>query len=88
MRDDVAADGINQHQAFGLKDTTWLDMRGHLHSDALHVIERFTRSEDGQSLTHEVTIDDPKMYSKPWPTVTKSHALRRDMTIQEFICEV
>lgn len=71
----------------GFRDTTWLDMRGHLHSDALHVIERFTRSEDGKSLQHDVTIDDPKMYSKPWQSVTKSHTLRPDMTIQEFICE-
>ncbi len=71
----------------GFNDSTWLDMRGHLHSDALHVIERFTRSADGQSLVHEVTIDDPKMYERPWPGLTKTHALRPDMRIQEFICE-
>lgn len=71
----------------GFNDQTWLDMRGHLHSDALHVIERFTRSEDGKSLKHEVTIDDPKMYAKPWQAVTKSHQLRPELKIQEFICE-
>lgn len=72
----------------GFNDQTWLDMRGHLHSDALHVIERFTLSDDGKSLKHEVTIDDPKMYSKPWQSVTKSHQRRPEMVIQEFICEI
>jgi hypothetical protein len=71
----------------GFNDQTWLDMRGHLHSDALHIIERFTRSEDGKSLKHEVTIDDPKMYSKPWQGLTKSHTFRPDLKIQEFVCE-
>lgn len=71
----------------GFHDTMWLDMRGHPHSDALHVIERYTLSADANSLQHEVTIDDPKMYSKPWQTVTKSHARRPDLKIQEFICE-
>lgn len=71
----------------GFNDQTWLDMRGHLHSDALHIIERFTLSDDGKSLKHEVTVDDPKMYSKPWQSVTKSHDRRPDMVIQEFICE-
>lgn len=71
----------------GFNEDTWLDMRGHLHSDALHVIERFTLSDDGKSLKHEVTIDDPKMYSKPWQGETKSHQRRTDLVIQEFICE-
>jgi hypothetical protein len=71
----------------GYDDRTWLDMRGHPHSDALHTIERFTLSEDGRSLEYAVTIDDPKMYSKPWQAVTKSHARRPDMVIQEFVCE-
>jgi hypothetical protein len=71
----------------GFNGLTWLDMQGHLSSDALHLIERFTRSEDGKTLTYDVTIDDPKMYSKPWPAVTKTHALRPDIKIQEFICE-
>ena len=50
----------------GLKDApwTWLDTAGHQHSDALHVIERFTR--DGDKIDYEYTVDDPGMYNKPW----------------------
>jgi hypothetical protein len=49
-----------------LKDApwTWLDTAGHQHSDALHVIERFTRTPKG--IDYEYTVDDPKMYTKPW----------------------
>ena len=49
-----------------LKDApwTWLDTAGHQHSDVLHVIERFDRTPD--NIGYEYTVDDPKMYSKPW----------------------
>jgi hypothetical protein len=40
-------------------------MRGVLQSDALHVVERFTRVSAG-TIHYEVTIDDPKMYTRPW----------------------
>jgi hypothetical protein len=50
----------------GLKDApwTWLDTAGHQHSDVLHVIERFRRTPE--DIQYEFTVDDPKMYSKPW----------------------
>ena len=49
-----------------LKDApwTWLDTAGHQHSDVLHVTERFQRKEG--AIAYEFTVDDPKMYSKPW----------------------
>ena len=71
----------------GFNDQTWLDIRGHQHSDALHTTERFTLTEDGKSLRYEVTIDDPKVYSKPWQSVVKTIPRRSDLQIQEFICE-
>ena len=40
-------------------------MRGILQSDALHVVERFTRVSAG-TIHYEVTIDDPKVYTRPW----------------------
>jgi hypothetical protein len=46
-------------------DDTWFDRAGNYHSDALHVVERYTpRSPD--TLTYEATIEDPKVYSRPW----------------------
>ena len=46
-------------------DETWFDRAGNHHSDALHVVERYTpRSPD--ALTYEATIEDPKVFSRPW----------------------
>ncbi len=44
---------------------TWFDRAGDFHSDALHVIERYSpRSSD--TLMYEATIDDPKVFSRSW----------------------
>jgi len=49
----------------GLNDQTWFDRAGNFHSDALHVVERYTpRSPD--TLMYEATIEDPKTFSRPW----------------------
>ena len=53
---------------------TWLDGDGDFHSDALHVIERFTRK--GNTLDYDVTIEDPKLFTKPWKPVAGSVAGR------------
>ena len=46
-------------------DRTWFDRAGNFHSDALHVIERYTPTGPGH-ISYEVTIEDPKVFSKPW----------------------
>lgn len=46
-------------------EDTWFDRAGNYHSDALHVVERYTpRSPD--TLTYEATIEDPQVFSRPW----------------------
>src|SRR5580704_9600997 len=48
-----------------LNDQTWFDRAGNFHSDALHVVERYTpRGRD--ILDYEATIEDPKTFSRPW----------------------
>lgn len=47
------------------EDKTWMDLAGRPVSGALHVEERFHRV-DRDRLELTVTIDDPKMYTKPW----------------------
>ncbi len=47
------------------KDETWLDMAGNYHSDALHVVERYTRSGSG-TINYEATIEDSKVFTRPW----------------------
>jgi hypothetical protein len=46
-------------------DKTWLDVIGSFHSDALHLVERFT-VVDVKTINYEATIEDPKVYTRPW----------------------
>lgn len=48
-----------------LGDQTWLDAAGNFHSDALHVVERYTMLGP-DTIRYEARIDDPKTYAKPW----------------------
>jgi hypothetical protein len=48
-----------------LHDETWFDLWGDFHSDALKLVERYTRSGP-ENLQYEVTIEDPKVFTKPW----------------------
>ena len=64
---------------------TRLDTIGHPHSDALHVIERFTRTDE-KHMAYEVTVDDPKTFTKPW-TNKRIFTLRSDWEIMEYSCE-
>ena len=43
----------------------WLDGVGNFHSDALHVVERYT-IVDENTIAYEATLDDPKVYTRPW----------------------
>jgi len=44
---------------------TWLAIVGSFHSDALHMVERWTATAPDH-IVYIVTIDDPKVYTKPW----------------------
>jgi len=46
-------------------DKTWFDMAGDFHSDALRVTERYTML-DADSVRYQVTVEDPKVFTKPW----------------------
>ena len=48
-----------------LSDRTWLDRSGNFHSEALHVVERYTPVSP-YHLMYEATIEDPKVYTRPW----------------------
>ena|SRR6202171_1745612 len=49
----------------GLDERTWFDRAGNYHSDALHVVERYTPLGP-DTLAYEATIEDPKVFSRPW----------------------
>ena len=46
-------------------EETWLDRAGNYHSDALHVVERYTPL-DADHILYEATLEDPKVYARPW----------------------
>jgi len=68
----------------GFNDKSWLDATGHPHSDALHVVERFRRRDFGH-LDVQVTIEDPKMYTRPF-TIKLTELLQPDTDILELFC--
>ena len=74
-------------QTAGLDERSWIDRAGRPHSDALHVEERFHRV-DRDHLELSVTLDDPKMYTKPWVALDKlSFDLQPpNFDIREMLC--
>jgi len=72
-------------ETIGQNGRTWLDMRGLPGTEALRVIERFTRRSIGH-MDLDVTIDDPKAYTRPW-SVKLGWNLLPDAELIESICE-
>jgi hypothetical protein len=69
----------------GFNDKTPLDALFHPHSDALRSTERFRRRDFGH-MDIEMTVDDPRMYTRPF-TVNLPHDLLADSDIFESFCE-
>jgi hypothetical protein len=69
----------------GFRDDIWLDVQGTPLTDAAKVTEKFRRVNFG-NLEIEVTVDDPKAYTKPW-TVKVTQRLMLNADLIEFICE-
>jgi len=71
----------------GFKDKlTWLDDDAHPHSDAMHVVERWTRT-DADHLAHSVTVDDPKFYTKPFTFSRVFVAMAPGQELYEMACD-
>jgi len=68
----------------GLRDGGWLDINGSPQTDAAKLTERYRRPDYGH-LEVDVTIDDPKAYTKPF-TVRLEQRIMPDTELIEFIC--
>jgi hypothetical protein len=68
----------------GFNDHGWLDNGGRPSTDALRVTERFRRKDFGH-MDIQITVDDPKAYTKPW-TVTSALTLQPDDELLEYVC--
>lgn len=71
----------------GFNDQTWLFLGDYIpHSDELHVVERFSLSPDGQTISVQMRIEDPKTFTKPWVLNIK-FARTKDLPVEEA-CDI
>jgi hypothetical protein len=70
----------------GLNGLAWLDRAGNFTSDAVHVIERYT-AVSPERLRYEVTIEDPKVFTRPWKISMPLYRLsEKNAQLLEFKC--
>jgi hypothetical protein len=71
-------------QTAGFRDNLWLDMGGSPMSDAAKMTERMRRPNYG-TLELEITVDDPKVYTRPW-TVSMKQGIELDTELVDEFC--
>jgi len=70
----------------GFNDQTWFDRAGDFHSDALHVVERYTPTSPS-ILTYEATIEDAKVFRRPWKIIMPLYRrAEKNVQIMEYKC--
>jgi len=68
----------------GFNQEAWLDGAGHPRSETMHVRERYHRVDFGH-MDIEITVDDPKYYTRPYTFSAKFHLIP-DSDVLEFVC--
>jgi len=71
--------------SIGFNERFWFSNGGLPHTEALHLVERFTRT-DMNTLKYEVTVDDPRTYTRPWKASWTIQWVP-DEEIPEYFCE-
>jgi len=70
----------------GFNDQTWFDRAGNFHSDALHVVERYTATGPDH-LLYEATIEDPNVFTRPWKiSMPLYRRAEKNAQLMEFRC--
>jgi len=70
----------------GFNDKTWFDQAGNFHSDALHVIERYTRT-GADIISYEATIEDPKVFTRPWKmSMPLYRRQEKNIRLLDYVC--
>jgi hypothetical protein len=69
----------------GFNDRGWLDSAGHPQTESLRITERMRRRDFGH-MDFEITIDDPKVFSRPF-TIKTERLLAADTDLIEDVCE-
>jgi len=68
----------------GFNDNTWLTGVGTIHSEKLHVTERYTR-DTFDTIRYEVSMEDPEVFTKPW-RIQETLRLRPNERLREYEC--
>jgi hypothetical protein len=68
----------------GFRDGIWLDALGNPMTDAAKITERFRRTDFGH-MQIDLTVDDPKAYTKPW-SVRLNQVIALDTDLLDFVC--
>ena len=69
-----------------LDDRTWFDRAGNFHSNALHVVERYTPMGRNH-IEYEATIEDPKVFTRPWKmSMPLYRRMERRIRPLEYLC--
>jgi hypothetical protein len=71
-------------QTNGFRDGIWLDATGNPLTSGAKLTERFRRPNFG-TMEIEITVDDPKAYTKPW-TVKLTQTIKLDTDLLDFVC--
>jgi hypothetical protein len=69
----------------GLNDKFWLDSAGTPHTEKLHLVERWTRT-DFNTLRRDVTIEDPGAFTRPFTITFTAKLSEPGSEILEYIC--
>jgi hypothetical protein len=78
-KDTLVVDSVGYNERF------WLSAGGLPHTEALHLVERFTRA-DSNTLRYEVRVDDPRTYTRPWSGGWTFQWVA-DRDLEEYFCE-
>jgi hypothetical protein len=67
-------------------DQTWFDRAGNFHSDALHVVERYSL-KDRDHMNYEATIEDPNVFTRPWKMkMIFYRRVEENFRVLEYLC--
>jgi len=71
----------------GMNDKTFVDNYRTPHTTALHVVERFTLTEGGNTLEVQVRVEDPGAFNMPWSAVQRYHKVKRPALSEDRCAE-
>jgi hypothetical protein len=67
-------------------DQTWFDMAGNFHSGEMKLVERYTM-RDADTIQYDATIDDPKVFTKPWKISMPIYRNKEMTRVLEYQCQ-